>query len=97
METWKVCGIVFLAAILSAFATLWFVEPLAYEAGIKKGKSDKISELATVFAPHGYEKIKGAKQDCEIKSGETCRIYGGFAPKSLFLPDQVPELKRQKL
>jgi hypothetical protein len=55
-----------------------------YEAGladgIKAGKEYKNVELATVFAPYGYHKIRMAKKDCEAKSGMICKIYGGFAP-----------------
>lgn len=93
MSILKVCLLVIMVACFSAVAGIWYAEPIAYESG----KASKMAELATVFAPHGYEKIKGAKQDCEIKANETCRIYGGFAPKSMFMQPQVPELKRQKL
>jgi hypothetical protein len=64
-------------------------------AGIQKGKEAKILELAKVFAPHGYEKIKAAKRDCEVKTSEVCQIYGGFAPKSLFLPKAIPDTSKK--
>ena len=55
-----------------------------YEAGLadgtQQGKEAKMAELATVFAPYGYHKIRMVKKDCEAKFGMVCKIYGGFAP-----------------
>lgn len=92
MKVFTYCLSVFLLILIYVGSVI-----LVREDGFNAGKAAKMIELSNVFAPHGYEKIKGAKQDCEIKSNETCRIYGGFAPKSMFMQPQVPELKRQKL
>jgi hypothetical protein len=48
--------------------------------GVQKGKEAKMVELANLFAPYGYHKIRMAKKDCEVKTGMICKIYGGFAP-----------------
>lgn len=74
----QVLAIVSISVIFGTFVGM--VAHYQREAGIQEGKEAKVLELAKVFAPYGYEKIREAKADCEGKTGMVCQIYGGFAP-----------------
>ena len=70
---------VVLAGALIGLGAGW-LEDTSYQEGYTSGMEAKTLELAEVFAPYGYEKIRMAKVSCEAKSGMVYQIYGGFAP-----------------
>lgn len=92
MRTVTTISFCVLTAAVTAFATVFVAEPTIYKAGWDAGdkfgreigeaagKESRNLELAEVFAPYGYHKIRMAKKDCEARSGMVCKIYGGFAP-----------------